>query len=291
MKLDKTIFDALEESGVVIEPKYRGSIESKLNQIMGYRPKVGFFGKTGAGKSSLCNAIFGQGICEISDVGACTREPKEVLMATGNSQGIALLDVPGVGESSERDAEYEELYKNILPELDIVLWVLKGDDRAFSSDEAFFKNLVRPYIERGRPFFFVLNQVDKIEPYREWDEKTHQPGPKQAQNIEAKKSYVAQAFDVPLAKVIAVSASEKFGLVPLVDSVVHALPQDKQFIVLNKVSEENRSEKSIKTASTGFWNTVKDIVVEVVPSVVGALVKNSWPATIARSFFSLIKFW
>lgn len=78
---------------------------------------------------------------------------------------------------------------------------------------------------------------------------------------------------------------------PLVDSVVHALPQDKQFIVLNKVSEENRSEKSIKTASTGFWNTVKDIVVEVVPSVVGALVKNSWPATIARSFFSLIKFW
>ena len=126
-----------------------------MDLILNYVPKVGVFGKTGVGKSSLCNAVFGRDIFKISDVVACTRTPQEMLLSIGN-KGIKLLDVPGVGENEERDTEYRELYKKLLPELDLILWVLKGDDRAFSSDEEFYKDVVQKYIQAGTPFFIVI---------------------------------------------------------------------------------------------------------------------------------------
>jgi hypothetical protein len=180
-------------------------------------------------------------------------------------KGIKLLDVPGVGESLDRDKEYAGLYKKLLPELDVVLWVLKGDDRAFSSDEEFYKNLVRPYIDKGRPFFIVLNQVDKIEPFREWDVATSMPGVKQAHNIEEKRRNVASIFDLPLTSVIAVSANEHYGLVPLVDNIIHSLPKEKKAIVLEEVRKENRSTKAKEEAKSGFLDTVLEVITDLIP--------------------------
>lgn len=276
-----SFFDMFEQKGIKIDAGHRSNIERRINEMLNYQPKVGVFGKTGVGKSSLCNAVFGQDICEISDIDACTRQPQEVLLSLGSQgKGIKLLDVPGVGESEKRDEEYAALYKKLLPELDLVLWVIKGDDRAFTSDELFYKKLVRPYVEQGRPFFIVINQIDKIEPFREWDEKTRQPGPKQAQNIKEKRSIVASIFDLPLASIIPVSAHEKYGLVDLVDNIVHSLPKDKKFIVLKEVREENRSERAEKEATSGFWDTVIDVVANVVSGVKAVL-----------DVLSIFKFW
>ncbi|HHX2341514.1 TPA: GTPase family protein, partial [Pseudomonas aeruginosa] len=227
----KLLEDALKQDGQ-IGADFIGKIFSRVNSVLSYQPVVGVFGKTGAGKSSLCNAVFGKDVCEISDIAGCTRKPQEVILDIGG-KGIKLLDVPGVGESNERDKEYVELYRSLLPELDLVLWVIKGDDRAFSSDETFYKNLVRPYIDKGRPFIIALNQVDKIEPFREWDESAQKPGAKQAENIEQKRMSVAKIFDLPYSCVIPVSANEKYGLVQLVEKIIEVLPADKKAIVLD----------------------------------------------------------
>lgn len=284
----QALFEALEKSGVKVTPEYKANIENKVNKVLNYEPKIGVFGKTGAGKSSLCNAVFGQDVCQISDVKACTREPQEVFLSIGH-KGLKLLDVPGVGESGERDKEYAELYKKLLPELDLILWVIKGDDRAFSSDEAFYKKLVRPYInDSEKPFFIVINQVDKIEPFREWDEQNKRPGSKQAHNIEDKRRTVSGFFELPLAQVLAVSANERYGLIELVDSMVHALPKDKKAVVLKEVAEENRSASSKKEAENGFMDVLIEIVVAPLPPIikevaktavkaVGRFLKSLWP--------------
>lgn len=104
------------------------------------------FGKTGVGKSSLCNALFGKVICPISDVEACTRDTKDVILNIDGGKGIKFIDVP-VGESSQRDVEYGELYARLLPELDLVLWLIKADGRAMVSDEIFYKEIVKPHLD------------------------------------------------------------------------------------------------------------------------------------------------
>ncbi|WP_083766292.1 GTPase family protein [Chloroherpeton thalassium] len=245
MKANKSsytsLFSTLEKHGLIIAPEYKTKIEERLNQVRNYEPKVGVFGKTGVGKSSLCNALFGQDICEISDIKACTRKPQEILLSIGG-RGLKLLDVPGVGESSERDKEYEELYEKLLPELDLIFWVFKADDRAGSSDERFYKRLIRPYVDAGKPFLAVINQVDKIEPFREWNEEERRPGAKQSANIDEKRKHIAGFFDLPLNKVLPISANEKYNLDKLVDSIIHALPKEQKFIMLEKIhkaEEEN----------------------------------------------------
>lgn len=274
MKFDYSdFFDSLTQTGLLITDEQRQIITEKITQVLSYEPKIGIFGKTGVGKSSLCNALFGQDIAAISDIEACTRNPQEILLkiGQGNSKGIKLIDVPGVGESQERDKEYAQLYAKLLPELDVVLWLLKGDDRAFTSDEVFYKNVVKPHLDQGKVFFIVVNQVDKIEPFREWDEKNHRPGPNQLQNIEAKLSVVSRFFSTPVSKIIAVSADEKYNLVRLIDEIVFALPKDKKVTFASNVKKENVSEPTKTKAEKGFWDTAWDIVTEVVPAVIESI--------------------
>lgn len=278
------LFATFEAQGVHISSAYREKINGRVTDALSYQPVIGVLGKTGAGKSSTCNALFGKDICAISDVAACTREPQEVIVGVGD-KGIKLLDVPGVGESGERDREYEQLYQRLLPELDLVLWVLKGDDRAFSSDEQFYHKLVKPYLDVGKPFFIVLNQVDKIEPFREWDEAARRPGVRQAAHIEEKRRSVAGFFSLPLERVIAISANEHYGLVELVDAIVHALPNDKKLTVLREVKKENRSEQAKQEAESGLFDFIVDLVVDLVPGVPQAL------KSAAKSVISKVSSW
>lgn len=258
------LFEQLEKEGIHTTREQREQINTRLTNVINYQPKIGVFGKTGVGKSSLCNALFGEDICPISDVEACTRNPQEVFINMGNSKGIKLLDVPGVGESQQRDEEYGKLYSQLLPELDLVLWLIKSDDRALASDENFYKNVVKPHIDDGKPFFFVLNQVDKIEPFREWDEKKHEPGPKQFQNIHKKIDNLASGFDIPASRIIPVSANEKYNLTTLVDEFVRALPKEKKVTTFRAVNEEFQSVATGEHVKKSFLEVVGDVVSDVI---------------------------
>lgn len=260
-------FNELEKKGIKVSGQQREQINKRLSEILSYEPRIGVFGKTGVGKSSLCNALFGQDVCPISDIEACTRNTKEVIINLGN-KGIKLIDVPGVGESSERDEEYKKLYDSLLPELDLVLWVIKADDRAMASDEKFYKNIVKPHIEGGKPFFFVLNQIDKIEPFREWDEKKKEPGPTQFRNIQRKVDDLARIFDVAPSKVISVSANEKYNLIKLVDEIIRALPKEKRITTFRAVDENLQSEETKEHVKQSWW----DVVIETVNNVVEVVI-------------------
>ena len=272
----ESFFAHLKAKGLHPTPEQVREIAEKFTETINYHPKVGIFGKTGVGKSTLCNAIFGKDVAPVSDIGACTREPQKIVVGlTEDGNGITLLDVPGVGENKIRDEEYEKLYKNLLPELDIVLWVLKGDDRAFSVDEHFYNNIVLPSVKESKvPVIFVINQVDLIKPSREWNLDLKLPSENQKVNIEEKVRLVHESFGIPLSKICAVSAEEHYGLIDLVEKIVRYLPEAKKYSITREAQEETVSEKANKEAQKGVLDTIMAFVSKVFKEALPYLIEG-----------------
>ncbi|MEQ5556184.1 GTPase family protein [Providencia rettgeri] len=260
---------------------------NQLNYLINYSPTIGLMGKTGAGKSSLINALFQSQLSPVSDVSGCTRQAQRFSM-TVNNHTLTFIDLPGVGESLERDKEYHQLYRNLLPELDLIIWVLKADDRAWSSDEQCYRFLTEQCGYQPEHFLFVLNQADKIEPCRQWDELCHQPSPEQAANLELKQQAVITAFK-PHHPVITVSAVEGFQLTELTEQLIHALPAEASSGVARQLSSTYRTHSVENSARNDFGQCVSDIVdtlIDIIP--LPPLIKHTI-STVKNSIVSVAK--
>lgn len=260
---------------------------NKLNHIINYSPTIGLMGKTGAGKSSLINALFQSPLSPVSDVSGCTRQAQRFTMAM-DSHAITFIDLPGVGESLERDREYHQLYRNLLPELDLIIWVLKADDRAWSADEQCYRFLTEQCGYKSSRFLFVLNQADKIEPCREWNVKYRHPSPKQADNLRQKQVAVVNVFK-PANPVTTVSSTEHYQLSLLAEQLIMALPVQASSGVARQLNTPYRTASVEAAARNDFGQCVSDLVdslIDIIP--LPTVVKNTL-STVKSTLVSVAK--
>lgn len=265
---------------------------SHLNKLINYSPTIGLMGKTGAGKSSLINALFQSQLSPVSNVSGCTRQAQRFSITMSNHT-LTFVDLPGVGESLERDKEYHQLYRNLLPELDLIIWVLKADDRAWSSDEQCYRFLTEQCGYQSERFLFVLNQADKIEPCRQWDEHNHQPSLEQVANLELKQQAVITAFK-PHHPVMTVSAIENYQLTELTEQLIQALPAQASSGVARQLNSAYRTQSVENSARNDFGQCVSDIIdtiIDIIPlppliKHTSSTVKNSI-VSVAKSLWSL----
>lgn len=245
------------------------NLEEKLAELGSFTPTVGIFGKTGVGKSSLCNALFGKDTAKVDDIHACTREPQEIFIQMSEAgSGIKLIDLPGVGESQIRDAEYSELYKQWIPKLDLIIWVIRADDRTFTVDEQFYETVIKTHIEQSKtPFLVVINQVDKINPIREWDTSNNTPGLAQMKIIGERTQWAATKFGIPSSHIVSISAFEKYNLGELVESIIDIVPNDKKLGFLNQIEEEVTTEKTKEKVAKGVVEHLKKFYEEIKPYI------------------------
>ncbi|EFI9828419.1 GTPase family protein [Escherichia coli] len=262
-----------------------------LRKLTSHEPVPGIMGKSGAGKSSLCNALFQGEVTPVSDVHAGTREVQRFRL-NGHGHSMVITDLPGVGESRDRDAEYETLYRDILPELDLVLWLIKADDRALSVDEYFWRHI----LHRGhQQVLFVVTQADKTEPCHEWDMAGIQPSPAQAQNIREKTDAVFRLFR-PVHPVVAVSARTGWELDTLVSALMTALPDHAASPLMTRLQDELCTESvrgQAREQFTGAVDRIFDTAESVCIASVARTVLHAVRATVvsvARAVWNWIFF-
>lgn len=186
--------------------KSHTKIVTCLNEFS-YTPKIALIGKTGAGKSSLCNLLHGSPVAKTSDVEACTREVQVISVF---DDSLLMYDFPGIGETKERDQEYAALYNDRLQEMDAIIWLIKADDKSFTTEEIFYENVIKPLITSERPLIFGISQCDKMNPIREWNKKEQQPSETQKSNLEAKRKEIQNIFKIPLQQIQYFSSEAKY---------------------------------------------------------------------------------
>ena len=291
--LDEQVGDLLENIKSDIPPEVRERIAKRISEIKNYIPRIGVFGKTGVGKSSLCNALFGKEISEVSDIAACTRAPSEFMLklAATDSKGLILIDCPGIGESPERDEEYKSLYKNLIPELDLILWVLDSSERAYGADISAYRELLAGSKDADK-LIFVLNKVDEFKPKNEWNESRNSPGEKQSEFIALKEDYVSKQFSIDIDKICSISVEKKYSLGLLIEFIISAVPNEKKYSFMREAIEENVTPKAKEAAKKGFFDSVWDAIKDAT-SAVGSFygnnkeIINSVIATVFSAWISL----
>ncbi|MGR7121426.1 GTPase family protein [Klebsiella aerogenes] len=242
---------AFEQPLASLPQTLRQIILERIQSLTHYEPVIGIMGKSGAGKSSLCNELFRGEVSPVSDVNACTRDVLRFRLC-GGRHSLVIVDLPGVGENGQRDHEYAALYRRMLPEMDLVLWVIKADDRALSVDEQFWQGVMRMHQQQ---VLFVINQADKIEPSHEWGTFTSTPSAQQQANLKAKQAAITAMFK-PHHPVCVVSACAGWGIEEMVAAMMRSLPDRATSPLATQLHGRLCTEPVKKQARDGFGESV-----------------------------------
>lgn len=176
-----------------------------------------FIGKTGYGKSSTINKIVGKQLLETSEIEVCTKKLYSVEYELyQKNEFFSFIDLPGIGESNQKDQQYYEWYRDMLSHSCCVVYILRSDQRDYSLDEVLFKEMFRTPDERKK-VILALNFADKVEPVNRKGEITQE----QLINLNIKAEAIKKQFDIR--NVVYYSAETDFNLNLLVQKIATIL--------------------------------------------------------------------
>ena len=166
---------------------------------------------------------------------------------------MTIVDLPGVGESGARDTEYAALYREQLPRLDLVLWLIKADDRALAVDEHFYRQVIGETYRHK--MLFVISQSDKVEP----SSGNGQLSTEQKQNISRKICLLHELFQ-PVHPVCAISVRLQWGLRVMAERMIKCLPREASSPVVAQLQHPFRTMVVQEQARADFGETVGAIL-------------------------------
>lgn len=242
--------EQLEQSPLA---QFMGYMESKLSpkeylefrekvqtELLDRAPVVAIIGKAGVGKTTTINNLFDvdEFVAEvltfeqkgyIGDVRRGTTRAIRKRFDLKIGIGLDIIDLPGLGDDIRKDQEFEEIYRQILPQCDIILYVLKADNRTLGEDERILQNIVLPSCDKKK-IIIAVNQVDILGENEglHWDTRINLPDERQEELIRMKQKDIAAMFsedlDVDADKIVCYSAIKRYHLLELLHSIVKTTP-------------------------------------------------------------------
>lgn len=173
------------------------SVFGKLDEEITGRPfKVAVIGQAGVGKSSTLNAVFGLNL-PTSDIKEGTTEIIEKIFPMRDGFNLSIYDMPGLLQSRAKDKIYEEMYQEILPQCDVIVYIIKANTRNIGDDCHILKDIVLPICNQKAVkdnLIIAVNKVDAIgetygdnDPELSWDPWDNKPSEKLLECIRKKR--------------------------------------------------------------------------------------------------------
>ena len=167
-------------------------------------PHLLVIGATGVGKSSLINRIFGEELQEVRTVESTTREFRTHVYKTPKGAKILITDSPGYGEVNH-DEQYSHDIVEESRNADAMILVLKADEKGYQRDLDIMGRVARdPEFGIDKAVLIALNQIDKIQPVREWsppydlDSPASETDGEKTRNIKEKIAIVDKQFQAAI---------------------------------------------------------------------------------------------
>lgn len=224
-----------------LSPKEYQEFRDKVQtELLDRAPVVAIIGKAGVGKNTTINNLFDvdEFVAEVlsfeqkGHIGDVRRGTTKAIRKRFDLKigiGLDIIDLPGLGDDIRKDKEFEAIYRQILPQCDIILYVLKADNRTLGEDERILQNIVLPSCDKKK-IIIAVNQVDILGENEglHWDTRINLPDECQEELIKMKQKDIAAMFsedlDVDADKIVCYSAIKRYHLLELLHSIVKTTP-------------------------------------------------------------------
>jgi GTPase Era involved in 16S rRNA processing len=232
---------ALDDELLINELRERSEkVKSEIDQRKRTKVRVALIGESGAGKSSLVNAIVGRKVAKTGGTGETTQEAQEI--PHQDIDGLVFYDLPGCGTPNHPRDTYMEK-QALLQNFDV--FILVTDKRIREGDQWLYQKL---YKENNKDVFVVRTHFDNVV-----DELPE---------LEARQKIVddirCQLNDSELNPyIVALKGREKYDLAKLIRAIIECLPGLKKEVAIlafASYGDEEILKKNARPLRRSFGN-------------------------------------
>lgn len=187
-------------------PLYKafGLLQPDYLQEITERPfRVAVIGRSGVGKTTTLNSVFGLNRYT-SRIAEGTTDVEEEIFDVRDGFKLSIFDMPGLGNDIDKDVQYEKLYEKILPGCDVIVYIINGRSREVGEDCDILKNVVIRICQKNnilRNLVLAVNKIDSIgetvdknDPDLRWNKVENRPTEKLAKAIEDRLTNINRAL-------------------------------------------------------------------------------------------------
>lgn len=190
---------------------------------------VCFLGRTGNGKTSLINSMFGTKF-STDPLVSCTKEMYSVTVLDNHpkrKEATTIIDTPGIGEFAS-DSHYQRYYEHAVSVADCIV-IVTTFDRTDAPVQRLLAKL-KPFLNTRKKVKFIvaLNHIDSRivagadNSYIPWDNENNTPSAKCYSKIELRKKIIHERFDnrfLPF-DIVPVCAIREYGIETLKNKIL-----------------------------------------------------------------------
>jgi predicted GTPase len=205
--------------------------------------KIAFIGNCGVGKTSTLNSLFNAGQA-INHTEAFNQEEGLIEIKAETIEGEkGFLDVnimPGLDESITSQEKHIETYKEVLSDIDVIIWVLEVHNIELENSQETLINYIREINpDLIKRIVFALNKVDIIHPGQcDWNTLMNLPSEEQevniVENVKDVEEIIKEIIPEWNGHIAGYSAEKKYNLTKLFKTILDAVPEERKWVVTSR---------------------------------------------------------
>ncbi|WP_217165823.1 GTPase family protein [Streptomyces sp. AC512_CC834] len=235
-------FTTSVEQSEELSPAQKRAVLEGYEEALGTEgpPRLVLIGEAGVGKSTTVNALFNAGQ-EVGHSKATTDRAWTIPVqeVSGSNGTLEVVDMPGLGDDIANYDRYLDLYRQVLPTADTIVWIHPAKDRMVHLVQQALVDIFGRNPELVGRLVFGLNKADEMGPH-DWNTHANLPSePQRAALREREEVFtrsIARVLPAWRGRAVSYAALRYYNLTALFKEMMYAVPEQRRWVLEQRMA-------------------------------------------------------